>query len=51
MPSSGRKLRTFLGKHALKKYKAKLRKAKASDYTDKCEVYCEKSCPDPFVAS
>ena len=33
----------------LKKYKQKLRKAKADHYTDKCEVY-EAACPDPIVA-
>jgi len=49
IPSSGRELRKFLGTKALKKYKAKLRKAKADDYTDKCEVY-ETACPDPIVA-
>ena len=49
IPSSGRELGKFLGTKALKKYKAKLRKAKAKDYTDKCEVY-ETACPDPIVA-
>ena len=49
IPSSGRELRKFIGTKALKKYKAKLRKAKANDYTDKCEVY-ETACPDPIVA-
>ena len=33
----------------LKKYKQKLRKAKADHYTDKCEVY-EAACPDPILA-
>ena len=33
----------------LKKYKQKLRRAKASHYTDKCEVY-EAACPDPYEA-
>ena len=49
IPSSGRELRKFLGTKAFKKYKAKLRKAKADDYTDKCEVY-ETACTDPIVA-
>ena len=47
IPSSGRELRKFLGLNALKKYKAKLRIAKAD--TEMCEVY-EKACPDPMVA-
>ena len=33
----------------LKKYKQKLRRAKASHYTDLCEVY-EAACPDPYLA-
>ena len=33
----------------LKKYKQKLRKAKADHYTDMCEAY-EAACPDPIVA-
>ena len=49
IPTSGRKLRKFLGTNALKKYKRKLRKAKAKDYTGICEVY-EKACADPIVA-
>ena len=40
---------TKRSKKRLKKYKQKLRKAKADHYTDKCEVY-ETACPDPYVA-
>ena len=47
--ASGRRLRQFLGTKALKKYEAKLRKAKAEVYTDTCEVY-ETACLDPIVA-
>ena len=40
---------TKRSKKRLKKYKQKLRRAKADHYTDKCEVY-ETACPDPYVA-
>ena len=33
----------------LKKYKSKLRKAKAEEYTEMCDVY-EAPCPDPILA-
>jgi hypothetical protein len=50
IPSSGRQLASFMGEKLLKKYKSKLRFAKVSAYTEKCETY-EWACSDPFVAS
>ena len=40
---------TRQSKKQLKKYRRKLRLAKADHYTDKCEVY-EAACPDPILA-